>query len=369
MKKLTFLTGEDLLDVDLPIVEQIHTNYQFTWIIVLKGYGWFESTKLENFCAKNEIKLILFHQTFKLKDPRTLFFHIKLLRFLKTLNSDLIYDSYLGVPYMHYFTSLFLKRAKFVIAIHDVRQHHKMANRFIRSTYYNYIMKMNANIHLFSVNQLEIFSTRFKQKNILLAPLSLKDFGAPQIARETDSKKTNFLFFGIIRENKGINLIIEAVNNLIGKYENMQITIAGKSANGTWEKYVNLIDDETVYNLEIRTIKNEEVADLLTKADFLLLPYLDVTQSGVLLTAYNYGLPVIASNLDGFNEYVENGKTGYLCDVNDHKSLKRAMEKAVDMSADEYNLMRMNVKKYAAEEISAKSISTKYTTYFNKLLE
>ena len=58
-----------------------------------------------------------------------------------------------------------------------------------------------------------------------------------------------------------------------------------------------------------------------------MLPYQDVAQSGPHMIAYNYNLPVIASDIDGFAERVEDGVNGFLFRVNDKESLKAAITK------------------------------------------
>ena len=43
-----------------------------------------------------------------------------------------------------------------------------------------------------------------------------------------------------------------------------------------------------------------------------MLPYQDVAQSGPHMIAYNYNLPVIASDIEGFAERVEDGENSFL---------------------------------------------------------
>ncbi len=370
MKTIVFLTGEDMLDVDMPVVKEIHKSYDFTWVIILKGYGWFSESFIEEFCNSNNIKFILLIQNFKLKNPKTPFFHLKVLRLLRSLNPDLIYDSYLGVPFMHIFSSLFVPQHKFVIAIHDVIQHYKIKNRAIRSFYYNFLMKKYEKIHLFSEGQYKEFTKIYPQKKVLLAPLCLKDFGKSTLmgTATKNAGECHFLIFGIIRKNKGVDLLIEAVKLLSLKYPKIIVTIAGKSEGNCWNECEKLIEDKSLFDLKIRMIENDEVPDLLCKANFMVLPYRDVTQSGVLLGSYNYGLPVIASDLEGFNEYVKDGSNGFLFKCGDVQSLAEKMEQAICLNTTQYSEMKQALNKYAEEEISVSAISKKYIKYFNENL-
>ncbi|MFD2147078.1 glycosyltransferase family 4 protein [Mucilaginibacter antarcticus] len=315
MRNVIFLTGEDMLDVDMPIVKEMNASnsnqFNITWMVVLRGYGWFKEDEINTFCKQNNVNLILLEQLGKLKNPLSIFFHIKVLKILKKLNPDVIYDSFAGTPFLHFLRPLFLSKEKFVIAIHDVVQHYKMKNYMARTFYNNFLMKTYDNFHIFSENQLKIFNEKFKNKKTFCTPLYLKDFGElKENNRITDKKITYFLFFGIIRPNKGLDFLIEAANTLGKRYDNFHVVVAGKC--DEWEVYDKQIERPEQFTLKIGNVETDEVPDLLSGTHFLVLPYRDVTQSGVLLTSYNYNIPIIASELEWFTEYIEDGSTGYL---------------------------------------------------------
>jgi glycosyltransferase involved in cell wall biosynthesis len=242
-----------------------------------------------------------------------------------------------------------------------------MNNYAARSFYFNFIKKNFKNIHVFSPNQYKVLKEQYPDKNILMAPLCLKDFGKPTSTHSRQNSKKNFLFFGILRDNKGIDLLIEAVKDLSIEYKNFTVTIAGKPDGDYWEKIKSEAENNPFFTLKIRTIANEEVADLLTTADFMVLPYRDATQSGVLLTSYNYGLPVIASDLAGFNEYVHDGVNGFLFDTGNLNSLIKMMRTAIEMPDNDYFILRKNLAEFIDHNINTVLISKKYIEYFNKL--
>jgi len=83
------------------------------------------------------------------------------------------------------------------------------------------------NIHIFSKTQKAIFKKLYKNKNILNVPLALKDFGKSR--KESTNNVIRFLFFGAIRENKGLEYLIEATNKLSDKYKGrFKVQIVGK---------------------------------------------------------------------------------------------------------------------------------------------
>ncbi|MDB5110847.1 MAG: hypothetical protein JWR67_1961 [Mucilaginibacter sp.] len=370
MKRVVFLTGEDMLDVDMPIVKELNSSnanqFRIIWIVVLRGYGWFKKEEIISFCEQNKIEHIVFEQIGKLKNPFTIIFYIKILKLLKKLNANIIYDSFLGVPYMHFFRPLFLKKELFVISIHDVVQHYKMNNKLVRSVYNTFLMKTYKNFHIFSDNQLKVFKEKFKNKNSFCSPLYLKNFGSmAETSKLTNKDVTYFLFFGIIRPNKGLDLLIEAANVLGKKYNNFHIVVAGKCDD--WESYQNLITRPEHFTIKLGNVEKEDVPALLANAHFLALPYRDVTQSGVLLTAYNYNIPVIASKLEWFEEYVDDKVNGYLFESENVGDLIKKMEMSINLNLTQYEQLVNNLKHFVSEKINIKEIASEYVKFFESI--
>jgi len=370
MREVIFLTGEDMLDVDMPIVKEMNISnaeqFHITWIVVLRGYGWFKKDEMTAFCEQNKIDYIILEQLGKLKNPLSIFFHIKLLRILKKLDADIIYDSFLGTPFLHFLRPLFLGKKRFVIAIHDVVQHSKMKNLAARTFYYNFLMKTYDNFHIFSENQLKIFNERFKNKRTFCTPLYLKDFGQSVPNHHLQDKETtHFLFFGIIRHNKGLDLLIEAANILSKRYNNFHITVAGKCDN--WEEYSSQIKRPDLFTLKIANIETHEVPQLFADNHFLVLPYRDVTQSGVLLTSYNYEVPIIASKLEWFAEYINDGTTGYLFKNDNAAALAQKMETCINLDSAQYSQMVSNLRAFISKSINIKDITQEYANFFETI--
>ncbi len=82
------------------------------------------------------------------------------------------------------------------------------------------------------------------------------------------------------------------------------------------------------------------------------------------MIAYNYDIPVIASNLDGFREFIVDGETGFFFDSEDENSLARVLELAILRNEAEYNLLVKNVANYKNEKYEASIIAQKYNNLF-----
>jgi glycosyltransferase involved in cell wall biosynthesis len=127
-----------------------------------------------------------------------------------------------------------------------------------------------------------------------------------------DLNRKTLLFFGLIRDYKGLDLLIDAMSFLDCSY---QLLIAGESY-GSFEKYQRQIDASPAKS-RIRVlnkyIDDREIPVLFSVADVLVLPYKSATQSGVIPVAYHFEVPVVATDVGGLKETVETAQTGVIC--------------------------------------------------------
>lgn len=138
--------------------------------------------------------------------------------------------------------------------------------------------------------------------------------------------KTNFVFFGRIQKYKGIGVLLEAYGRLRKSHDDITLTIAG---NGDMDPYQGLLGDETITVIN-RFIDDDEVGSLFDGTNaVLVVPYIDATQSGVILIAFEYGVPVVATDTGGLREQLNDGRIGILCKPDDVDSLQAAMESVI----------------------------------------
>lgn len=121
------------------------------------------------------------------------------------------------------------------------------------------------------------------------------------------------LYFGFIRNYKGLDLLIKAFGSLDDSYE---LVIAGE-VYGDFSGYEKLIEQTGTakrVKLIIRYIEEKEIPVFFSAADVCVLPYRTATQSGIIGMAYHFNLPVIATNVGGLAEMIEDEKTGLIID-------------------------------------------------------
>ena len=119
------------------------------------------------------------------------------------------------------------------------------------------------------------------------------------------------LVFGRIKPYKGIDVLVKAARIVRESVKDFNILIAGK---GDVSYFDQLLNEEDRQFIRIRNefIPNSEIPSLMDGAKYLVLPYTDASQSGVIPLAYTFRKTMVASDVGSLGETVEHGKTGFL---------------------------------------------------------
>lgn len=139
-----------------------------------------------------------------------------------------------------------------------------------------------------------------------------------------------FLFFGLIKKVKGLNILLEAFSKVKNEIPNAFLVIAGCVWKTNFGEYQRIIDKYHMWNqvkTDIFFIPDCDIKYYYCAADICVLPYLDSFQSGVVQLSYAYGKAVIASDLKAF-QLVKEEETGFVCNPNDPESLSKKMLKS-----------------------------------------
>lgn len=121
------------------------------------------------------------------------------------------------------------------------------------------------------------------------------------------------LFFGLIREYKGLDVLIKTLNNMDVVNNKFKPLIVGEFYDDK-QKYIDIINPQhkDAYTIIDRFVSNKESAEVMSISDLLILPYKTASQSGVLADALNFNLPSIVSNHPGVTEYLKDGENGLI---------------------------------------------------------
>lgn len=140
-----------------------------------------------------------------------------------------------------------------------------------------------------------------------------------------DLNLKTLLFFGFIRDYKGLDLVIDAMDFLDDSY---QLVIAGECY-GSFTKYQQAIDmsyaDTRIYVFN-QFIPDAEVTYFFSAADVCVQPYKSATQSGISATAYCFDLPIIVTDVGGLRETVAHAGTGLVADAVSPVSIANAIK-------------------------------------------
>ncbi|MCL1822213.1 MAG: glycosyltransferase [Prolixibacteraceae bacterium] len=187
-------------------------------------------------------------------------------------------------------------------------------SKFFDKPFTRWFMKQNSGFVVMSESvQRDLLSLNPQAKFIYLRHPLYNHFGQKMNKAEACEKlgveagKKTLLFFGFIRDYKGLDLLIDAMDRLDKSF---QLIIAGESY-GSFEKYgkqiknIHYPERIKVFN---RYISDHEVPLFFSASDVCMLPYKSATQSGITSIAFHFDLPLIATNTGGLNEAI--GKTG-----------------------------------------------------------
>ena len=112
----------------------------------------------------------------------------------------------------------------------------------------------------------------------------------------------------------------------------------------------------------------EELAALLVNCSLCVCPYTDATQSGVIMTSFSLGKPVVATNVGGLSECIENKKSGILVPAKDPDALAKAIISLLNNRRLLNSMSDYILNEYNQGEKSWEKIAEKYITYYQNLL-
>lgn len=277
------------------------------------------STKIISNYKSNQVHLVLpnyFKGGFftKIVSLIRFYFSYLIVVFRKIKSNQIIFQSF-GMSFIEIlFIIPFASRDNFIVIIHDLRNIQKQ-NKF--ACLQNYIYKRLRNL---IIHNEDIVSPLYKigfKGNLFYVPhfhMNTKQgvtghsfankIGADlsEIKKKTNSIKV--LFFGTIRHSKGIDILMNSLVENV--FEGFEFFIAGNDKYDLLREYKEILSSRKNIHFINRYIEDEELDYLFSIADFTILPYKEIFQSGVLEVAVNYKLPVILSNAKYFESFLSN---------------------------------------------------------------
>lgn len=242
--------------------------------------------------------------------------------------------------------------------------------KFFDKPFSRWFLRQNSGCVAMSEAVLRDMLSQTPDKPHILQPHPLYDhFGArisrteAQQALGLDPGRRTLLFFGLIRDYKGLDLLIDALPLLGPSY---QLVIAGESY-GSFDKYAAQIaasgcaDRIKVFN---RYIDDEEVPRFFSAADVCVLPYKSATQSGITAISLHFDLPVVATPVGGLAESIEKPGIGLMTSAISAEAIADAVRAFYAAGPDTFIENIRQAKATMTWEVFAGKILDFYTQHF-----
>lgn len=153
--------------------------------------------------------------------------------------------------------------------------------------------------------------------------------GGPPVPRHPHDGPARLLALGLVREYKGIDLVLEALRDV----PDVTLTIAGELWGAAGERVRTLAADPLIADrVDLRPgyVPADRIAPLLAEHDALMLAYRSATSSQNVLLAHHHGLPVVVSRVGTLPDGVRDGIDGLVVEPDDTASLVAALRRMAD---------------------------------------
>jgi glycosyltransferase involved in cell wall biosynthesis len=262
-------------------------------------------------------------------------------------NFDVVHFQGAGMPLLdQFFLKPLAKSLPVVMTVHDIKSHYE---RFVsRDSFLKRSLKIPHCLitHYRDGKSQLIDHWDVEEERVSVIPHGIMTPLHSSIGRSEERRKLNLsqerrilLFFGSIRPNKGLDVLLEALNDIRSRVPEVLLIIAGAVPRGmSFQKYSDIIQklnlSENV-RTEINFIPDEDVDSFMAAADVVVLSYVKFeAQSGVLLRAYAHKKPVVVSDVGAMGELVASDKVGLVVEPGDPAALAEAVVNILDNSGD-----------------------------------
>lgn len=383
--KILYYTHNYFLDCDLPLIRELrnmgHDVYLFfevvpyslkstilsiekqidnTGIFPISAYK--ETEKFEKYIDKE--KSFVLNRTGKIYGLKNIRMRIQFAKYVKKINPDIIFSTDF-IDIIDRF--LYHYKNKIVQMVHDPFPHigeltrRKLINRkYALNKIKSFILLNEAQVNSFSekyripkecihTNKLGYYDCMFLYKPNKFIPLP------PQ-------ERNTILFWGRISPYKGIEYLLEAMQQVHEIVPEAKLIVAGA---GDFYFDISKYQGLDYITFIHQFIEMEELYQLLSRSRLVVCPYIDATQSGVVMTSFAMNIPVVVTNVGGLPEMVEYG-AGEVVPPKNIDKLSKAIVTYFSEKDKYKQMVSIIEKKKQSGELSWNVIARKYTTIFEK---
>lgn len=380
--KVLYVTSPAFFDADLSLIKELKKKVKLIVLLDLPSHslkstalnlssqpsesavcsGWlipefknYQELLPEEFYIINRPKAkLLSWETWKM--------NVGIMRFIKHNQPDLVH---FNNPLQFSMLMALLTRVNKIMTIHDPIPHlgeskinllrKKLSLLFIKDVILLNNFQMQDFLKLYGLNEKRVFQSTLSVFNHNHLDISTLD---------NFTSTTNILFFGRITAYKGLDNLLDAFEKVIGFMPEAKLTIAGK---GDFDFANHNLKGVTIIN---EFISPQDLNALIASSSFIVCPYIEATQSGVVMTAYAHLKPVIGTITGGLPEMIIHNRTGILVDAKNSDMLATAM---IELASSREKLLQLQegiLEDYFTDGArSWKSITNKLVNIYEKIIE
>lgn len=377
MIKVAYISSPKLSDVDISLLKELAKCCEVYYYILASPYdrqgaavdidklpstGLYKGNVIKNL-QKFENILPLGHMTVVYNKGRMFYpsaFHVVHLLCKELEKVDVVHLTW---PLKYSQFELFRFKNKMVLTVHDPIPHSTQTSKILHLERYVSFSNINKLI-LLNDRQKKEFEERYdiNKKHVFKSKLGCYEY-LKDLEGNYQQSKEYILFFGQISVYKGVEYLLEAMVNVHDINPDIKLIVAGSG-----KYYFDKDAYERLPYIEIinKFIPDSELASMIKQSLFVVVPYVDATQSGVVMSAYAFDKPCIVTNVGALPEMVENMKNGLVVPSKDSHALARAIVYLLNNRVLLHDFSDAIRKKYRTGEYSWREISKKILQIYKK---
>lgn len=288
-----------------------------------------EDKRIQDYLNSKEktLKYYIYNQP-RLYNIKSIFLIYRLFKQIRSFNPDVIHiqGGYLWFSFL--LPLLHIKNYSLVTTFHDPKPHLGEKN-LVERIVFHFGTRHSDKIIVHGIKLKEIMMKEYGIANEKIHSITI---GEHMVAPFKKYEKQDLiedgnliLFFGRIQKYKGLEYLIKAEPLITEHITDAKIIIAGGGK--SFKVYEKMIVNKERFIIHNNFISFQEGAELFQRASIVVLPYIEASQSGVVITAYGFKKPVIVTNTGSIPEIVDDNITGLIIPPKNSIALAEAIIK------------------------------------------
>jgi len=287
---------------------------------------------------------------------------------------QLIHFQWLPLPVLdQLFISGLKRRAGLVLTLHNTTLFHGVVSHWRGLGFRSALKQFDALIVHTEFSRQRVLASGWAEENkVHVMPHGVLDYYSAQDTGTVAACPTrNLLFFGNLHPYKGVDVLLRAFARLSPAVaRDLRLVIAGRPEMDVepLRQLSRQLGIEARVNWMLRPIAESEVPELFRSATAVVLPYREIDQSGVLMTAIAFGKPVLATRVGGVPEVVQDGIHGYLVPPDDAQELALASDRLLSSRERRQNMER-SMRSLREGKLAWANIASKTLDLYRDIIE